>query len=249
LLPNIKNLLIVKKYLDLPKNIFLLMAILSVAEQNYLKAIYHLAQPAKMVNTNALANALQVKASTATDMLKKLEQKKWLHYTPYKGFKLTDKGVKQALLIIRRHRLWEFFLVKKLGISWSAVHNLAEELEHIDSPLLIDSLAAYLNNPTYDPHGDPIPNAQGELPHNNWVALHTINKPAKVRVEAVINDSEACLDLFTKLGLQIGKNIQIINFYDFDSSLQVKNNQQLITISHVMAQQILVTNLSKISHG
>jgi DtxR family transcriptional regulator, Mn-dependent transcriptional regulator len=232
-----------KKYLDLSKN-YILDVKISITEQNYLKAIYQLGESSKQVSTNSLAEALLVKASTATDMLKKLEQKKWLNYTPYKGFNLTDKGSKQALLIIRRHRLWEFFLVKKLNINWDEVHDLAEELEHIESPMLINKLAEYLNNPLYDPHGDPIPNAQGLMPKSDRIPMSEIQKPQKLRIEAVANDGQAFLQMFTELGLQIGKIIKVVQIFAFDNSYQIIVQQQTITISNKMAQQILVVPAS-----
>jgi DtxR family transcriptional regulator, Mn-dependent transcriptional regulator len=154
----------------------------SITEQNYIKAIYHLQQKHNIVSTNQLSAALVVKASTATDMLKKLEVKKMVDYLPYKGFTLTNKGSFQALQIIRRHRLWEYFLVKKLQLDWNEVHAIAEELEHIDNNGLIEKLAKYLNNPQYDPHGDPIPDAEGNMPKNTRVPITAIEVHKKARI-------------------------------------------------------------------
>src|ERR1043166_5061225 len=136
----------------------------SASKENYIKAIYHLQQDQSSVSTNALAQALQTKAASVTDMLKKLKTQKLLQYEKYKGVKLTNEGRRVAIHIIRKHRLWEFFLVHKLGFGWEEVHEIAEELEHITSKKLIDRLEEYLDFPQADPHGDPIPDGQGRMP-------------------------------------------------------------------------------------
>ncbi len=219
------------------------MSTYSITEQNYIKAIYHLQQKDNLVSTNQLSAALAVKASTATDMLKKLEIKKIVDYAPYKGFTLTSIGALQALQIIRRHRLWEFFLVKKLQIDWNEVHALAEELEHIDNNNLIDKLAKYLNNPQYDPHGDPIPDAHGNMPKNARIPITEIEIHKKARIEAVSNDSNAFLTLFDAYQLAIGKQIKITQVYEFDKSIQIQVGSQTLTLSYPFAQQILVTEV------
>jgi len=132
----------------------------SISKENYLKTIYHLQNAQGTVTTNELAEALQTSAASVTDMLKKLKEQKLLLYERYKGFKLNNEGKKVALQIIRKHRLWEFFLVEKLLFGWDEVHEMAEELEHISSKKLVDRLDAYLNFPQIDPHGDPIPDGQ-----------------------------------------------------------------------------------------
>ena len=133
----------------------------SVSEENYIKAIYHIQQSVDTVSTNALAEQLKTKPASVTDMLKKLKTKKLLHYEPYQGVRLTAEGRKLALGIVRKHRLWEFFLVEKLQFGWDEVHEVAEELEHISSKKLIDKLDAYLDFPRFDPHGGPIPDENG----------------------------------------------------------------------------------------
>src|SRR5260370_7875992 len=135
----------------------------SASKENYLKAICHLQQEQGLVTTNALAAALQTRPASVTDMLKKLKEQKLLIYERYKGFKLNNEGRKAALQVIRKHRLWEFFLVKKLQFGWDEVHEIAEELEHISSKKLVDRLDAFLGFPDTDPHGDPIPDTQGRF--------------------------------------------------------------------------------------
>ena len=137
---------------------------MTTSEENYLKVIYHLSNLSpKGVNTNAIAAMLDTKASSVTDMLKKLSEKDWINYQKYQGVSLTDKGKFNAKIIVRKHRLWEVFLVEKLGFAWDEVHEVAEELEHIQSEKLINQLDQFLNFPSFDPHGDPIPNAKGEI--------------------------------------------------------------------------------------
>ncbi len=138
---------------------------MTTSEENYLKVIYHLSNLSpKGVNTNAIAGMLDTKASSVTDMLKKLSDKELVDYQKYQGVFLTDKGRLNAKMIVRNHRLWEVFLVEKLGFAWDEVHEVAEELEHIRSEKLINQLDKFLNFPSFDPHGDPIPNAKGEIP-------------------------------------------------------------------------------------
>ena len=145
---------------------------MTTSEENYLKVIYHLSQVSpKGVNTNAIAGMLETKASSVTDMLKKLSDKDLVSYQKYQGVTLTEKGFLSAKMIVRKHRLWEVFLVDKLQFSWDEVHEIAEELEHIQSIALIDKLDAFLGHPDFDPHGDPIPNRQGEIKKTSKLLL------------------------------------------------------------------------------
>src|ERR1700760_5386 len=132
-------------------------------EENYLKAIYHLSLQSGSVSTNQLAAALSTKAASVTDMLKKLADKELINYTKYQGVTLTSSGEKIAISIIRKHRLWEYFLVEKLNFKWDEVHDVAEELEHISSKELVDRLDSFMGYPKYDPHGDPIPDSKGQF--------------------------------------------------------------------------------------
>ena len=154
----------------------------SISEENYIKGIYHLQTQGGLVTTNALAKELNTKAASVTDMLKKLKAKKILQYERYHGFKLNDNGNKIALIIIRKHRLWEYFLVAKLGFDWDKVHAIAEELEHVSSAELIKRLDTYLGAPKIDPHGDPIPDINGKLPVIKQINLYglPVNVPAVV---------------------------------------------------------------------
>jgi len=139
------------------------MIALTISEENYLKALYHLYQPDEGIGTNAIANHLNTKPASVTEMLKKLSEKKLLTYEKYQGVILTKKGYASALNVVRRHRLWEYFLVDKLNLKWDEVHDIAEQLEHIQSDVLIEKLDMYLGHPKIDPHGDPIPDKEGKM--------------------------------------------------------------------------------------
>src|SRR3984893_12557098 len=154
----------------------------SISKENHLKTIFHLQQEQGLVTTNALAAALNTRPASVTDMLKKLKEQKLLIYERYKGFKLNNEGKKAAIQVIRKHRLWEYFLVEKLQFGWDEVHEIAEELEHISSKKLVDRLDAFLGFPATDPHGDPIPDNQGRLTQTAQVNLLELplNKPAQV---------------------------------------------------------------------
>ena len=195
---------------------------LSTSEENYIKSIYHLQLAADMVNTNALAKQLNTKAASVTDMLKKLKIKKLIQYERYYGFKLNEKGTQTALSIIRRHRLWEFFLVSKLGFEWDKVHIIAEELEHVSSMELIKKLDTYLGNPKIDPHGDPIPDVNGKIPVIKQINLFKLPLKKTGIVSSVGNQSPQMLEMLKHYGIGIGSQIKINKVFDFDNSLEIK---------------------------
>jgi len=213
----------------------------STSEENYIKAIFHLQQEHENVTTNALADKLKTRPASVTDMMKKLKNKKLLHYQPYQGFRLSNEGRKVALDIIRRHRLWEYFLAEKLKFSWDEVHEVAEDLEHVSSKKLIDKLDVYLGFPRFDPHGDPIPNSLGKMESNNLVCLADlpVNKPAIVN--RVINQSAEMLDLLRDKHIGIGTRLEIKKKFSYDGSLEIKLKQQApFIISKQLAQNIFV---------
>lgn len=213
----------------------------SVSEEDYIKAIYHLQRDRQTVSTNALAGELKTKPASVTDMLKKLKTKKLLHYRPYQGFKLNPEGLKVALGIVRRHRLWEYFLAEKLKFGWNEVHDVAEELEHVGSSKLIDRLDEYLGFPRFDPHGDPIPDNAGKMHVKNQVKLTELPLNITARVSGVADQSADMLELLKHRHIAIGTNIEVKKKFDFDQSLEIKTAPGIFfSISKQAAQNIFV---------
>lgn len=213
----------------------------SVSKENYIKSIFHLQNESGMVSTNALADALQTRPASVTDMLKKLKTQKLVNYEKYRGFRLTPEGRKVAIRIIRKHRLWEYFLVEKLRFDWSEVHEIAEELEHITSKKLIDQLDAFLEYPQTDPHGDPIPDSQGRFNSTRQQSLLNIpvNKPALV--SGIASQTNDMLELLQHKNIRIGTKIEIKRKFPFDNSIELKiPNKPVITISEQVAKNIMV---------
>ncbi len=213
----------------------------SQTEENYIKAIYHLDSiSSKGISTNAIAKKLDTKASSVTDMIKKLSEKKVVIYKKYQGVTLTDFGKKTAANIIRKHRLWEVFLVEKLNFSWDEVHEVAEQLEHIKSPKLINELDALLDYPKRDPHGDPIPDKDGNLQTIEKSLLSSLQKGETGICVGVDDSSSKFLKFLDKQGIALGKEIEILEKEPFDESLQIKINGQAITISNKVANNIYI---------
>ena len=214
---------------------------LSTSEENYIKSIYHLQLENDVVNTNALAHKLNTKAASVTDMLQKLNAKKILFYEKYHGVKLNEKGIKIALSIIRRHRLWEYFLVDKLGFNWDKVHVIAEELEHVSSPELIKKLDTYLGTPRIDPHGDPIPDINGKLPVIKQINLYGLPLKIMAIVSSVGNQSSQMLEMLKHYGIGIGSQIRVNKVFAFDGSMEIKvSKQAACIISEQVAKNIFV---------
>ncbi len=214
----------------------------SFTEENYLKAIYHLSEGnLTAVSTNQIAEMTNTKAASVTDMLKKLAEKKLINYIKYQGVTLTETGIKAAVNIIRKHRLWEVFLVEKLGFKWDEVHDIAEELEHINSETLINRLDDFLGNPAADPHGDPIPDRSGMIKHKKLVKISDMKAGESGTVSGVSEHSSVFLKLLEKLGLTLGTKIIISELIEFDGSIMLTINQKTErTISREVAKNILV---------
>lgn len=213
----------------------------SSSKENYLKAIFHLQQEQASVSTNALAQALQTRAASVTDMLKKLKIQKLLNYERYKGVKLTADGRKVAIQIIRKHRLWEYFLVEKLKFGWEEVHEIAEELEHISSRKLIDRLEEFLGFPQADPHGDPIPDSQGSIPPSKQFNLAELPPNVTVTVCNIGNQSAEIMELLKHKNIMIGTKLEVKKKFSFDQSLELKLlNQSAFTISEHLARNLFV---------
>ena len=211
------------------------------SEENYLKAIYHLTTALNSdVSTNAIAENMETKASSVTDMIKKLAEKDLVNYVKYQGVSLTEKGGLAAKMIVRKHRLWEVFLVEKLDFSWDEVHDIAEQLEHIKSEKLINKLDDFLGNPTEDPHGDPIPNAQGLIPKIDKQLLSEFNSSQKGICVGVKDTSSEFLKYLDKQGISLGSEIEFLEKEAFDLSLKIKVNGKDLTISNKIAGNLFV---------
>ncbi len=213
----------------------------SFTEENYLKAIYKLIeQEGDVITTNAIAEKMRTKAASVTDMLKRLADKKLIHYKKYQGVTLTSKGEKIALSIIRKHRLWEMFLVEKLHFKWDEVHEVAEQLEHINSDKLVEQLDKFLSYPKIDPHGDPIPDAKGKLTIPKSNLLSKFNKHDVCIMTGVVDHSSGFLQYLDKAGIALGCEIKIKDVVEFDRSLRVViNKEHTIFISNDVAKNIL----------
>ena len=215
----------------------------SASKENYIKAIFHLQDEEGIVSTNALAKELDTRAASVTDMLKKLKSQKLLLYEKYQGFRLSPEGRKVALQIVRKHRLWELFLVEKLQFGWEEVHEVAEELEHISSKKLIDRLDEFLSFPKSDPHGDPIPDANGRLPVKKLINLLELKLNFPGVVSNISDQSSEMLELLSHKGISLGTRLEVKKRFSFDNSLELKlRSQPAITISENVAKNIFVTH-------
>jgi DtxR family Mn-dependent transcriptional regulator len=214
---------------------------MTFSEENHLKTIYHLAGISESeVSTNSIAEMMETKPSSVTDMLKKLAEKDLVNYKKYQGVSLTDKGKLIAKMIVRKHRLWEVFLVEKLNFPWDEVHDIAEQLEHIKSEKLINSLDDFLGNPTEDPHGDPIPNAKGQITTIEKHLLSELNNNQKGICVGVKDSSAAFLKYLDKQEISLGSTIEIVAKESFDLSLKIKVNDKELTVSNKIAMNIFV---------
>ena len=213
----------------------------STSEENYIKAIFHLQVENETVTTNALAQELLTRPASVTDMMKKLKTKKLLHYQPYQGFRLNGEGKKVALGIIRRHRLWEYFLSEKLKFEWDEVHEVAEELEHVSSKKLTDKLDEFLGYPKFDPHGDPIPDIHGKMENYQRVKISDLPVNTIAEVCHIANQSSEILELMRHRNIAIGTKLEVKRRFAFDNSVEIKIRQQSpVTISEQLAKNIFV---------
>ncbi len=211
------------------------------SEENYIKIIFHLRRTGmEEVSTNAIAEQMDTKPSSVTDMVRKLSEKGLLHYKKYQGVKLTELGKLKALSVIRKHRLWEVFLVEKLNFSWDEVHEVAEQLEHIKSEKLIDKLDWLLDYPKYDPHGDPIPDKNGEFKERekkllNEVPIHTSGVCVGVK-----DSSTTFLKFLDKYDIALGQRIKVLEKEEFDGSLLLQIEDREVHISNQIASNLYI---------
>lgn len=214
---------------------------MTFSEENYLKSIYHLTAALETeVSTNAIAEIMETKASSVTDMLKKLADKDLVHYKKYQGVSLTENGKLAAKMIVRKHRLWEVFLVEKLSFSWDEVHDIAEQLEHIKSEQLINRLDDFLGNPTEDPHGDPIPDANGRIIKIEKQLLSELLDNQSGVCVGVKDTSSEFLKYLDKQGIALGSKIEFLSKESFDLSVKIKVDGRELSISNKIASNLFV---------
>ncbi len=211
-------------------------------EEDYIKAIFKITERNQgTASTNAVAAHLSTSAASVTDMLKRLSEKEYFHYEKYKGVYLTNKGRELATQLIRKHRLWEYFLVEKLNFNWDEVHDIAEQLEHVKSDKLIEKLDSYLDHPKYDPHGDPIPNAEGKFTIRTQISLFNLAVGEEAVVVGVKEHDTPFLQYLDQLKINIGTKLKVISQIDFDHSKEIliDNNSQSV-LSHKASTNIYV---------
>ena len=220
---------------------------ISQTEENYLKAIYKISEKSgRNASTNAIAQAMQTSAASVTDMIKRLSEKELINYEKYKGVTLTDSGNKIATSLIRKHRLWEVFLVENLKFSWDEVHEIAEQLEHIKSDDLIERLDGFLDHPKFDPHGDPIPDAEGNFTFRKQILLSELAPGEQGVIVGVQEHSPKFLQYLDQMKLVLGVNIKLIERFEYDESVKVllNNRGKQITLSKKVTQNLYVQRAS-----
>ncbi|NTS40759.1 MAG: metal-dependent transcriptional regulator [Chitinophagaceae bacterium] len=213
----------------------------NLSEENYLKTLYKLeSKQIKKVNNIALSKALELNPATVLEMVRKMSERKLVEILADKTIQLTEKGKKKALQIIRRHRIWEVFLVDKLNYKWNEVHDLAEQLEHIESDDLVKRLETFLGFPSVDPHGDPIPDENGKMKIIKKQPLTEAPQKKKLMITGLRNSSDDFLRYLDRIGLFIGETVEVAEVEDFDRSLTILHKKKSLTISHEAADNLLV---------
>lgn len=213
---------------------------ISLTEENYLKAIFHLINEKNTVTINELSKLLNVKMPSVNNMMKKFADKNWVVYESYKPLKITSSGKKQAALVVRKHRLTEMFLVEKMNFGWENVHEIAEQVEHIQSAMFFDKMDEILNHPKFDPHGEPIPDKDGNIIAQHLKKLSNCKEGENVLFTAVTDSDEKFLSFLTSKNLELGKKIEILEIDDYDQSMIIKINGVKKTLSKLVITKILV---------
>jgi DtxR family Mn-dependent transcriptional regulator len=212
----------------------------SLTEENYLKALFTLSAATGDVNVNDLSRHLEIKMPTVTSMMKKFAEKKLVYYESYKPIKLTEKGKKEAGSIIRKHRLTEMFLVQVMGFGWEEVHEIAEQVEHIQAPELFEKMDEMLGYPKMDPHGSPIPDKSGKMEWHSYTKLSDCQPGDAIRLKAVLDSSSSFLKYLNSRDLKLGLKLQVKSIEPFDHSMLVSyGNRRTETLSHKVSEMLL----------
>ena len=215
----------------------------SLNEENYLKAIFHLIDKDDTFTVNELSKMLNIKMPSVNSMMKKFSQKNWVIYESYKPIKITALGKKEAAHVVRKHRLTEMFLVEKMGFGWEVVHEIAEQLEHIHSEIFFDKMDELLNYPKVDPHGEPIPDKQGNIIQQNLTKLSECKAGETVILSAVIDSSDDFLTYLNHRNLSLNSELKILEVEKFDKSMKIKFSGKTETLSEMVCDKILVQKI------
>lgn len=213
---------------------------LTLIEENYIKALYHLGQADGTVSVNELSKHLNIKMPTVNSMMKKMAEKGLVIYESYKPLKLTDYGMITGALIIRKHRLTEMYLVEKMGFTWDQVHDIAEQMEHVNSTAFFDKMDELLNYPQFDPHGSPIPDKEGNIAQNDFFMLSKALVSDFVTIRAVTNSSEEFLKYLSSKQIEIGTTVQVVAKESYDETMTIAMSQVQITMSTKITDRLLV---------
>lgn len=215
----------------------------TISVENYLKAIYNLQSTSERVSTKQLAGALAVSQPSVTSMLQAMSGEGLIYYQAYKGALLSPVGERMALQVIRKHRLIEMFLMETLGYSWDEVHDEAEALEHAISDLLAERMDAFLGHPQFDPHGDPIPTAEGHVHHRDLIPLHEVVPGMCVRVARVLDQAPDVLRYLTSVGLVPDSNVEVVGVLPFDGQMKIRVSDSELQVSRTLASRLLVAEV------
>lgn len=215
----------------------------SLNEENYLKAIFHLIDKDDTFTINELSKMLNIKMPSVNSMMKKFSQKNWVIYESYKPIKITALGKKEAAHVVRKHRLTEMFLVEKMGFGWEVVHEIAEQLEHIHSEIFFDKMDELLNYPKVDPHGEPIPDKQGNIIQQNLTKLSECKAGNSAILSAVIDSSDEFLTYLNHRNLSLNSELKILEVEKFDQSMKIEFDGKTETLSKMVCDKILVQKI------
>lgn len=216
---------------------------ITLTEENYLKALFHLTEKNKSVSINDLSKFLNIKMPSVNSMMKKFAEKNWIIYESYKPIRMTDDGKKEASLVVRKHRLTEMFLVEKMGFGWEQVHEIAEEIEHIKSEIFFDKIDELLDFPKIDPHGSPIPDKNGDIIERNLLKLSECKANQKVRFKALSDASDDFLNYLNQKKLTLNTEIIIISIESFDKSMEVEYNNKRLVFSNKVCEKLLIEKI------
>lgn len=212
----------------------------TLTEENYLKAIFHLTSAENTVTINEISKFLNVKMPTVNNMMKKFAEKHWVKYESYKPLIITEKGRKEAALVVRKHRLTEMFLVEKMNFGWENVHEIAEQLEHLHSPAFFDKMDELLQYPKFDPHGEPIPDKDGNIISQDLKKLSQCSETDRVIFASVTTSDDDFLSFLNEKELMLGDQLQILKIEKFDHSMQIRKGKKNITLSNIVTEKLLV---------